>query len=449
MRNALRVSLCVQAALLLVSCDRADRLVGPAGVHGPIQFTLVQGGTWTTKAPMPTARTDLQVAGVNGILFAIGGTPADGVTTGKVEAYDPATDTWVTKASMPTARNDLGVGVINGIIYAVGGCPGFCGSTFTTLEAYDPGTDIWTTKTPMPTARTARVGVVGGKLYVIGGFTGSSLLGTVEVYDPATDTWSTKAPMPTPRAGHGVGVVNGIIYAVGGVASGGIFVATVEAYDPASDTWTTKAPLPTARVDLAVGVVGGKLYALGGWDAGGVVLATVDAYDPTTDTWSTVASMPTARRSLGVGVVDRTLYAVGGSTHEQVQGVGHARLATNEAFNPVRTVGIDIKPGSDPNTINPRSRGTIPVAILSTADFDAPTEVDRSSLTFGRTGDEPSLAFCTRSAEDVNLDGLLDLVCHFENQKTGFQVGDTEGILKGQTTHGVPIEGRDAVRVVG
>lgn len=111
-------------------------------------------------------------------------------------------------------------------------------------------------------------------------------------------------------------------------------------------------------------------------------------------------------------------------------------------------VGIDIKPGSFPNSINPKSRGTIPVAILSTAAFDAPSRVDRSSLTFGKTGNEASLAFCNSSPEDVNGDGLLDLICHFRTQQTGFQPGDTEGILKGEDNEGRAIIGRDSVRIV-
>jgi len=111
-------------------------------------------------------------------------------------------------------------------------------------------------------------------------------------------------------------------------------------------------------------------------------------------------------------------------------------------------VSIDIKPGSNPNSINPRSNGSIPVAILSTADFDAPAAVDRTSLTFGRTGDEASLAFCGTTLKDVNADSRLDLVCHFTTSVTGFQVGDTEGILKGETGGGTAIEGRDAVRVI-
>ncbi|HLF89410.1 MAG TPA: hypothetical protein VI451_10715, partial [Anaerolineales bacterium] len=112
-------------------------------------------------------------------------------------------------------------------------------------------------------------------------------------------------------------------------------------------------------------------------------------------------------------------------------------------------VDIDIKPFSDPNSINLNNNGTIPVAILSTADFDATSQVDKTSLTFGKTGDEYSLAFCTMSNEDVNGDGLLDIVCHFNTLDTGFQKGDIEGILKGATVDGVIIEGRDSVKIVG
>jgi hypothetical protein len=115
---------------------------------------------------------------------------------------------------------------------------------------------------------------------------------------------------------------------------------------------------------------------------------------------------------------------------------------------PLLNVEVDIRPHICRNLINPRSRGTIPVAILSSPTFDAPGEVDKESLTFGATGDEDSLARCLRRPRDVNRDGLADLVCRFNNRDTGFQCGDTEGILRGQTVAGVPIEGRDSVRIV-
>src|SRR5206468_7477500 len=111
--------------------------------------------------------------------------------------------------------------------------------------------------------------------------------------------------------------------------------------------------------------------------------------------------------------------------------------------------GIDIKPGGVPNSINPRNKGTVPVAVLSSATFDAPSQVDRTSLTFGRTGGEPSFAFFSNVPEDVNGDGYLDLVCHFDTQATGFQPTDIQGVLKGKTVTGTPVVGRDSVKIVG
>jgi hypothetical protein len=121
----------------------------------------------------------------------------------------------------------------------------------------------------------------------------------------------------------------------------------------------------------------------------------------------------------------------------------------NVVVNVVRTtIAIDIKPGSSPNSINRKSKGKIPVAILSTEDFYAPDMVDQGSLTFGHTGNEQSLAFCNIRSEDVNGDGLGDLMCHFFTQLTEFNIDDMEGILKGKTINGIPIIGRDTVNIV-
>ena len=58
------------------------------------------------------------------------------------------------------------------------------------------------------------------------------------------------------------------------------------------------------------------------------------------------------------------------------------------------------------------------------------------------------MTFCV-GAEDVNDDGFMDLICHFDTQTASFQQGDTAGILMGNTIDGVPIQGGDSVRIVG
>lgn len=121
-------------------------------------------------------------------------------------------------------------------------------------------------------------------------------------------------------------------------------------------------------------------------------------------------------------------------------------LADSKGKCKVVPVVIDIKPGSFPNSINPRSGGKIPVAILTTGTFDANT-VDPTTVLFGRTGTE---AVSVHAAlEDVNGDGKLDLVLHFNTQTTGIQCGDTSASLTGKTTSGTAIEGSDSIRTVG
>ncbi len=136
-------------------------------------------------------------------------------------------------------------------------------------------------------------------------------------------------------------------------------------------------------------------------------------------------------------------------TQDSQEPIFYSPLYTFTVSSSLVQVSIDIKPDSFPNTINYHSKGKIPVAILSTIDFDARNLLDISSLTFGRTGDEESLHHCNPNPVDVNGDGLSDILCHFYTEIAGFKPRDTEGILKGKTINGIDIEGKDSVRIVG
>lgn len=135
-------------------------------------------------------------------------------------------------------------------------------------------------------------------------------------------------------------------------------------------------------------------------------------------------------------------------TTGNIDAATYGRSAFELVPESVLPIGIDIKPDSSQNVINIKSHGQITVAILSDATFDAPTELDRTSLRFGHTGNEASLANCNKDAQDVNGDGLLDLVCHFYTSLTGFQVGDTRGYLTGLTFDGTPIAASDTVKIL-
>ncbi len=243
---------------------------------------------WKPKANMPTARYSLGVTTTsNGKIYAIGGNNT-GDKYGHlatVQEYDPATDIWTTKASMPTLRSELGVTTTsNGKIYAIGGNNG---NSLATVEEYNPITDTWTAKANMPTARSglAVITASNGRIYAIGGYNNNisnSILSTVEEYDPGTDTWTTKANMPTARWGLGVTTAsNGKIYAIGGNNNSSVhLLSTVEEYNPATDIWTTKVSMPTLRARIGVTTASnGKIYAIGGYNNNGnSILSTVEEY---------------------------------------------------------------------------------------------------------------------------------------------------------------------------
>ena len=110
------------------------------------------------------------------------------------------------------------------------------------------------------------------------------------------------------------------------------------------------------------------------------------------------------------------------------------------------SIFADIKPSSFPNSINPKSKGKIPVAILTTDSFDA-TTVDPTKVLFGATGTEA--ASVHSALEDVDGDGDTDMIFHFKTQKTGIQCGDTSASLTGETFGGQAIAGADSIRTVG
>lgn len=111
-------------------------------------------------------------------------------------------------------------------------------------------------------------------------------------------------------------------------------------------------------------------------------------------------------------------------------------------------VAVDIKPGSNPNSIHLASKGTVPVAILGSASFSAasvnPTTVTLAGATVKLTGKGKPMA----SLEDVNRDGYPDLVVHVLTSALQLNISDTTATLNGQTYDSLSIAGTDSVRVV-
>src|SRR2546421_10187154 len=158
---------------------------------------------WTKKKPMPLASHHVSFTECGGKIYVFGGfvLPASGppawVPIDNAWQYDPAADSWKALAPMPTRRGSPVAATVGGKIYVIGGASTHPGSgepavhparphrSVATVEEYDPPSNTWRARSPMPTARNhAAVGVVNGKIYVIGGRPRGAVVGRSSPPDP-------------------------------------------------------------------------------------------------------------------------------------------------------------------------------------------------------------------------------------------------------------------------
>jgi hypothetical protein len=168
----------------------------PIELLGTMEVFDTETNNWTTLKPMTLPRNHHDVAYLDGKLYVIGGTVGSCFPGGWAsnvpmnEVYDIATDTWSTGAPMPTARSGVAAAVLDNKIYVIGG-EGWVdesGGVFRTNEAYDPKSNSWIEMAPMPTARHGFAkGVLDGKLYAVSGVSLMHMFSVVavsEVYTP-------------------------------------------------------------------------------------------------------------------------------------------------------------------------------------------------------------------------------------------------------------------------
>jgi N-acetylneuraminic acid mutarotase len=114
---------------------------------------------------------------------------------------------------------------------------------------------------------------------------------------------------------------------VGGRALDGGNTAVVEAFDVATGTWHAVDPLLQARSGHGLAVMGGKLYAVGGENLlNNTALSSVEEYDPATGAWRAVRALPSPRTGHGTAAIGNSIHGIGGSDHN------HATRSTNLVF---------------------------------------------------------------------------------------------------------------------
>lgn len=195
------------------------------------------------------------------------------VTESAVYRFDPANPDEPPQlvARLPEPRRDSGVAALGGRLYVVGGFSMETGEPTGRNDELDPRTGTWCARTPLPVPRGSLALAASGRhLHALGGreeVGPEGLSALHDRYDPATDSWSSAVPLPAPLAAMGAATLErGEIVLAGGHGAGGP-VASVSLLKKGA--FSSLADLPWPASSPALAVLSGTLWILGGRNGAG------------------------------------------------------------------------------------------------------------------------------------------------------------------------------------
>jgi len=299
-------------------------------------------GTWRTLAPMPTPRTEVAVAALDGLIYVVGGFEADGSVSAKVEVYDPISDTWDGVAPLPAPRHHAAAVAFIGRVFVIGGFATSFSDPRADVWSYDSASKRWSNGPHLTVARGAHAAAADPGNVVVFGGVGSGMISvaSIEIMDWLTQVLNVSPHLfPLPRDhlaiaaqewSAGGDVFEILMYVIGGRLrlDYGLNVDRIESFHEDGALNVRHSPMPTARSGIAAAALGGRIYVFGGESPAGTFDEN-ERYDPETDSWETMAPMPTARHGLGAAVVGGTVYVIGGGPEP-----GLSVSGANEAYTP-------------------------------------------------------------------------------------------------------------------
>ena len=138
----------------------------------------------------------------------------------------------------------------------------------------------------------------------------SNVTSSVERYNPYEDEWTVLPNMREPRSGMGVGVLDNVLYAVGGDDSIR-YLNSIESFEPFVNKWKTTISPGLSRTDVCVATLNGYLYIMGG-RKNHEALNEVEKYDPSLETWTRCSSLQSRRGAAGAAAADHFIFVFGG-----------------------------------------------------------------------------------------------------------------------------------------
>jgi N-acetylneuraminic acid mutarotase len=180
----------------------------------------VADSDWMMMTPVSNAGA----ASIGAKIYVVGGSTEDStgalIPVANLQIFDTATLTWENGPPLPKALMQCAVTSVGAKLYAFGGLIKSGSTTYSAVKdayVFDPVANAWGVVSALPTA-TAYASIAptaSGKIWVMGGFTGSTQ-GTqqrlVQEYDPVEGTWTQQRQLVRPRGGAAGITYGGQVY---------------------------------------------------------------------------------------------------------------------------------------------------------------------------------------------------------------------------------------------
>lgn len=295
--------------------------------------------------------------------------------------------TWTLGSPCPLARFEANTAVVGGELWVMGGFTSSDLEVTRRIDVYDPRTDSWRLGPDLPGAETHLAVITSNDDIVVAGgfagsFTGSRPPPTEAVHrlNVATEEWAAGPPLPTRGAGFAWALVGTEFHVASGLAADGNSDADIHhVWDlSGAEEWVTAPALPNARNHGGGAAAGGVFYAIAGrhgWDEESGADADVHAFDPADGTWTARAAIPGARSEIGASTMtlrDGRILVVGGSLP------GIVPSADVLVYDPARDEWSNLPPLPEPR------KGAVAAQIGRhvVVTTGSPTSIDPSSTTF-------------------------------------------------------------------
>ena len=341
---------------------KTENLMGPRHMHSAVplndgQVLIIAGkaglftnltrvelydsdsGSWSIKGKMPVAlwgHTAIPLDCEN--VLIVGGKRNDGSSYNLAYLFDATTGGYQTTGKMNVPRFGHSATKISDEAVVVAGGhlnPSFQSDSVEILKLDTSGSYEWVLAKPMPIPleRHSAIYIGGGRLFLTGGWNGSSAASDTWIFDFNNNLWDVGPPMKDARWGHSmVWLDDKTVLISGGVGDDGLPLSSVEKYDSVNSSIELVSSMQETRSGhRLLKDKNGDVYAIGGYGSEGTSLPSFEKYRVNSNQWNKLPDMSEARSGHSAIILKDENILITGGTKDYNTPSGTAELFDMES----------------------------------------------------------------------------------------------------------------------